>query len=90
LRSGFKVMGFADVSHEKRQWLIKHAYSMGITVDGLKSMNATQKEIDEAIESYNLGYFCCICNKPIKNDDVPMECREKISIQMTWHESCRN
>tara|TARA_R110000824_G_scaffold219002_1_gene405804 strand:+ start:142 stop:288 length:147 start_codon:yes stop_codon:yes gene_type:complete len=45
VRTGPKVMGFAD---KNRRWLIRHAYhDMGVSVQGLKAMNATDKEIKE-------------------------------------------
>ena len=39
---------------------------------------------------YGLGYVCYICKKPIKNSDIPLECKEKISMQIVWHENCKN
>ena len=47
----FQVVGFADTTLEKRLWLIRHAYSVGISMDGLLDMNATKKEIMEALFS---------------------------------------
>ena len=38
---------------------------------------------------YALGYFCCICTKPIKDSEISDECKEKISRQLTWHEDCK-
>ena len=41
----FEVIGFAN---RNRRWLIRHAfYDLGVSIEGLKSMNATDKEIKE-------------------------------------------
>lgn len=43
----FKVMGF---SKKNRPRLIRHAfYDLGISIDGLKSMGATDQEIKESL-----------------------------------------
>jgi len=44
----FKTMGIADVSHQKRIWLIRHLIEQGMTENALKKMNATDEEIEEA------------------------------------------
>ena len=38
--------------------------------------------------SYELGYRCFICDNPIKDKDIPIELRKKISLQMVYHNSC--
>lgn len=49
-RSGFKPMKIANVSSEKRRWLILHLIDMGVTLQGLKEMGATNDEIKEAVQ----------------------------------------
>lgn len=35
-----------------------------------------------------LGYVCCICDEPIEDKDIPKECKEKIGMQLVWHNKC--
>jgi hypothetical protein len=44
-------MGIAtNISHSKRLWLIRHLLTLGVTVEGVKAMNATDAEITEALK----------------------------------------
>lgn len=49
-RQGFKPIKIANVSPKKRQWLILHLIDMGVTLQGLKEMGATNEEIKEALQ----------------------------------------
>jgi len=44
-------MGIAkDIPHSKRLWLIRHLLSLGVSIEGVKAMNATDEEIREAVK----------------------------------------
>ena len=49
-RLGFKPIMNANVSPKKRRWLILHLIDMGVTLQGLKEMGATNDEIKEAVQ----------------------------------------
>ena len=49
-RQGFKPIKIANVSPKKRQWLILHLIDMGVTLQGIKEMGATNEEIKEALQ----------------------------------------
>ena len=45
-----RPMGIAkNIPHSKRLWLIRHLLALGVTVEGVKAMNATNAEIEEAL-----------------------------------------
>ena len=51
MKTGFETMGIAkDLSHKKRLWLIRHLITEGVSYKGLLAMNATKKEIEEAVK----------------------------------------
>ena len=50
-RQGFKPIKIAtDISPKKRRWLILHLIDMGVTLQGIKEMGATNEEIKEALQ----------------------------------------
>lgn len=40
------------------------------------------------MKTYDGGWKCCFCKKPIADQDVPLEAKKKIGLQLVWHEAC--
>jgi len=39
-------------------------------------------------QTYGLNYQCCFCHESIPDQEIPDECKRKISVQLVWHERC--
>ena len=52
MKTGFRTMGIStNISHKKRLWIIRHLVSIGVSIEGIKNMNATDEEIKEALKN---------------------------------------
>lgn len=54
----FRTMKIAtDIPHSKRLWLIRHLLGIGVTLEGVKEMGATDAELKEVFEKLRKEVF---------------------------------